>query len=167
MLNKPFLPAARGPEGELLLRKSRFVLVFCLLGFLICAAAVPILLADEAKEELMVFVYLIAAGALLLFIQVFQHLIFRAKAGESWLAVRALGGRRMLNYGELQSVGYTRFFGGQFLLQGAGGTVRIPAGIRGAAELIERIGGKIGRDACAEAQKALNEKRAELEEWSR
>jgi|GEM_PF-6615375 len=167
MLKKPFLPAARGPEGELLLQKSRFVLVSCLLGFLICAAALPILLADEAREEFEVIVYLIAAGALLLFIQVVQHLIFRAKAGEHWLAVRTLGGRRMLNYGELQSVGYTRFFGGQFLLQGAGGTVRIPAGIRGAAELIERIGGKIGRDACAEAQKALDEKRTEMEKWTR
>ncbi|GIO86810.1 hypothetical protein J25TS5_37420 [Paenibacillus faecis] len=97
----------------------------------------------------------------------FKDRNFRAKAGEHWLAVRTLGGRRMLNYGELQSVGYTRFFGGQFLLQGAGGTVRIPAGIRGAAELIERIGGKIGRDAFAEAQKALDEKRTEMEKWTR
>ncbi|RCX20736.1 hypothetical protein DFP94_103469 [Fontibacillus phaseoli] len=167
LIAKPFLPAERGPEGEMKLRKSRFVLVSCLLGFLICAAALPLLLADEAREELMVFVYLIAVGTLLLFIQVIQHLIFRAKAGESWLSVRTLGGKRMLNYGELQSVGYTRFFGGQFLLQGASGTVRIPAGIRGASELIELLSSKIGGDACAEAQKALNVKRAELENWSR
>ncbi|KFN10341.1 hypothetical protein [Paenibacillus macerans] len=167
LLGETFRPAVRDTSGGMILKKSRFVFVSCLLGLLVTSAGLAFLLLDESPEmkEFMPIAWLIGFAAVLLLFHVLNHLVFRAEAGENSIKVRSLGGTRTLRYEELRSVSYSRFNSGQFVLQGAAGTVRIPAGIRGAAEFVALISGKIGEAACTDAIKALDVRREDLRKW--
>lgn len=167
LLGETFRPAKRNAFGDMILKKTKFVFICCILGLLLTSLGLSLMLLDESAEELIPFAWLVGVGVVLFLFHVLNHLVFRAEAGEASVSVRSLRGSRTLNYGELSSVGYSRLNSGQFLLQSAAGTVRIPAGIRGAAELIALISGKIGGAACTEAQKVLDDKRIELARWSR
>ncbi len=167
LLGETFRPAVRDIFGDMILKKSKFVFVWCVIGLLVTSAGLAFLLLDESPEmkEFMPIAWLIGFAAVLLLFHVLNHLVFRAEAGENSVKVRSLGGSRTVRYEELRSVSYSRFNSGQLVLQGAAGAVRIPAGIRGTAEFVALISGKIGEAACADALKALDVRREDLRKW--
>lgn len=68
----------------------------------------------------------------------------------------------MMKLSEIKEVGYSRFFGGRFILKSAGKPLYVPVDLVGTVELIEQLQAQIGQEPCAQAEVFLQQRKQQL-----
>lgn len=169
LLRTTFLSAKRGLSGELILRRPGFwslmSIVGCVSGGILLYILFTENIFDQPGEEVIYRSAVMGFTLLSLFMWL-ECLSYKASASDSFVAVRHWYGTKTIHYHNITSVEHSRFFGGRFVLRSNQGVARVPDGAAGSAEFIQHLCKELGEEHCVEALKALEEKRAELQQLS-
>ncbi len=118
---------------------------------------------EMSPEESRQFLLVIGGCSVVLGMCTLIVLVSKTVVTDSSVRTYLVIGSKSVDFEEIQSVGFTRFFGGQVILQGARSTVRVPLMSTGAAEFVEKLTEKLGRERNGAAVQALAEQKRQFD----
>ncbi|MFD7523407.1 hypothetical protein [Paenibacillus chitinolyticus] len=164
MLNPMFGPAKRNSAGDLKLVRLGMFRWLVSLGFLCAVSALLLMPSMEMDaEESGQFIAIIGACAFLLgFLAIFLLLsktivTDHEVRSHSWFASKTI------SFSDIEKVGFSRFFGGRFILQGTSQAVKVPLMSVGSAEFVDKLSEKLGKERAGAAVEALAKQKQQIE----
>ncbi|MEW9698199.1 hypothetical protein [Paenibacillus sp. SI8] len=160
----PFQPAERNKKGELIFRKGKLIRWFVYAAFVLGVIALigSSYIDDYDADEQVLFVFCVGIEVVLFAFLSLVVAITKIRVTEHSLFSYRWYGTKFIHFSEVTQVGYSRFYGGIFILKTSQRTVRIPAENVGTAELVKLLVEKVGDEKCAQAVAFMNKRKQEF-----
>ncbi|NEW09794.1 hypothetical protein GK047_28140 [Paenibacillus sp. SYP-B3998] len=158
-----FRKARRNERGEMELRVNRGFRAGSYLALLLGISVLLMQLFMEANAEDAALLWLVGLLSTTLFAFLSVTLTFmKVVVSEQLLYTHRWYGVKMMKLSEITEVGYSRFFGGRFILKSAEKRVYVPVDLVGTVELIEQLQEQLGQELCAQAEVFLQQRKLQL-----
>lgn len=165
LLKVPFKEGIHDQHGNLILKKPNSIRKFCLVWSIICSLGFcsEIFLNTCVGDEKIAFLTLMAGSSILFgFLWIILEFC-KTLIGKNNITGYRITGKKHLEFNTINSVSYTRFFGGCAVLRNNRVKLLIPFDTCGFYEFYEILSSNLGNEKCKDIEFQIQKRKNTLE----